>query len=115
MHLSVGNVLGYNSVNGTLYGLSRNGLAILESTDVGESWRAISDREWSDIRSSRWFTPAERLDEGSLLTLNETSPQFTFVSDAWNSSYRCEQKHIFDSQNHEMAVALTFRFQGKPL
>ena len=87
LHLSVGNILGYNSVNSTLYGLSRNGLAIMESDDFGESWIAMADGSWSDIQSSWWFTPAERLDQEALSLLNQTTSQLSFASDVWNSSY----------------------------
>ncbi|XP_070564845.1 uncharacterized protein [Ptychodera flava] len=82
---NVGNLLGLEITNNTLYALSHNGLAVMRSRDYGETWVSIHPDYWSEAKMSETYIDAMSLKDEELRTV--PSDENVFVSDVWNVTW----------------------------
>ena len=87
LHPSVGNLLGLDEADNTLYGLASNGRAVIRSHDYGETWSAISMKVWTEAKNVDTFTPSMNLQDGDELVLLEPEEHMVFTSGVWNETW----------------------------
>ncbi|XP_033113002.1 uncharacterized protein LOC117113693 [Anneissia japonica] len=83
---SVGNILGVLKEPYTLYGLSHDGRAVIQSFDYGSSWTAILNSVWHEAKEKELYVEATNLDRIEISSL-EPVGRLIFRSNSTNNTF----------------------------
>ena len=114
---SIGNVIGVDKETTLLYGISSDQRALLQSADHGVNWAAISFPDFTKVKNTAEYIPADHVLWENTITFhkNMTSPDTRYLfarsSPKWGGRvFRSDFTNYADSLS--MSAIVTFHLSG---